>query len=522
MCDVIKRDHRSLIEGTTKTRQKRYWILKDYRGTYIEKVVTTEEQMAFPIFRVFEAAKPDRDRKLNIDPTHSFDPYNDSLMDYASIIGHKLGKPWKFFNRLIAVHVPLCPNDCWHCYLPHKLYVGKADSATRSEPLTSEDIVDRFLIQRTTDYRNDKHSNVLRITGGEPFLLPELIVECLRIIRKRGLEEDVFVWTETNLEPFMGKPGEAFMDLEENKRILDELSNFKNFLVHPCFHGLDQSEFKMITSRGENISLDDQVDAIKRLFDANIDIYPTYGSNVCNPRNAKNLYKKLSEINPQLPLRIALIEYKFDYPPVENRVKKIGRVPPKLYSKFANFRIWNQLLLENFEVGYGVIPRHLISFDPNTPIKPVSNSLSNYISSVEEQIFFFKSSFRDLYHREILDLLALPKDSVIEVTYEKEHIQSDLFFHMSYIKTEHIGKKGIWFYVNTDGDTILPLRECEIIDIKRAGDIISIVIKLYRYLSFPNSDVSSLSKKVTINLNKYFSKKTTPPMGADGHDKVSQ
>jgi hypothetical protein len=100
-------DHKKLMT----TEEGRYKILKDYRGTYIEKIILAEESMISPIFRVFEPAKPSRDRKLNIDPTHNFDPYNDSLMDYASIIGHKLNKPWKLFNRLISVHIQFMTND---------------------------------------------------------------------------------------------------------------------------------------------------------------------------------------------------------------------------------------------------------------------------------------------------------------------------------------------------------------------------------------------------------------------------
>ncbi|MBA7526643.1 hypothetical protein ES705_18810 [subsurface metagenome] len=469
----------------------------------------SEEKMIYPIFRVFESAKPERGRKLNIDPTHDFDPYNDSLMDYASIIGHKLKKPWQKFNRLISVHVPLCPNDCWHCYVPKNLYI---ESEKHYDELTAKEIVDHFLDQRDVDKHQGKDSNVLRVTGGEPFLIPQLILECLEIIKEKGREEKIFLWTETNLEPFIGKDGKAFMDQDNNKDILQKLNGFENFVVHPCFHGLTTEEFNVITGKKYSVTLDQQVKGLKRLIEAKIDVYPTFGSNVCNPSKIKEFFEELKKLRHNLPLRVALIEYRCDYEPVEKRLKESGRTPP-LYSRFASLRIWNHLLLKEYGVGYGVLPRHWVSLDSKKALPTIQDTSDSSICHETEVVYLFKGSYRDLYHRELLDLLALPFDHMIKIEYEKRWVQEDLFFHMSQLAKRYKGREGFWFYVDQENKTILPLRKFKIFKVSGAGKIISMTLKLRGYISFPDVKDDTLAKLLTQVMSNYFGSKTLPPGG---------
>src|SRR4030042_6440479 len=137
-----------------------------------------------------------------------------------------------------------------------------------------------------------------------------------------------------------------------------QLSKYKNLVVHPCFHGLEKDEIKIITYlKQPSISCDDLIRAIKRLANSKIDIYPTIGSNVVNPINLQELFYKLKETRNDLPLKLALINYDLDYPPVRERI--LTRKELKLYSRFSTIRIWNKLLLDNYGVGYGILPRHL-------------------------------------------------------------------------------------------------------------------------------------------------------------------
>jgi len=536
MSEIIQKKHDQLIAGA-----KKYYVLKDYSGTYIEKQMIKEEKMIYPIFRVFEAARPEKNRKLNIDPRHAFDQYNDSVMDYASIIASKLNKAWQKYNRLISFQIPLCPNDCWHCFLPKELYIDSGKNDYRYEEISAKSIIENFLDQRESDLRQNKYSNVLRITGGEPFLLPELIRDCLEILKNKNLEKEVFIWTETNLEPFMGDD-EAFMDSEDNKQILEELGKYNNFLVHPCFHGLDAEEFNMITGKDYSISLESHIKALKRLLDSGIDIYPTIGSNTTNPKNLNDFFEKLKELHSNLPLRVALIEYRCDYEPIRERLEKrncnlpIDNLPideitcqhtscptkklfkkinlqPKLYSKFANLRIWNELLIKYYGVGNGVIPRHFVSLNEDKEIKVIDDDDNEIPEYNGESIYLFKSSYRVLYHQEVLDILALPYGHIININYDKKYVQDDLFIHMQSVESEYKGKTGYFIYVDKNQRTLLPIREFEIANIKIAGDILSITIDLKNYISFASGDDRSVSDKFTFSMRKYFGNNTLPPGG---------
>jgi uncharacterized Fe-S cluster-containing radical SAM superfamily protein len=513
---IIEEYRKHLI--VTDGGKKQYKIIKDFKGTYIEKEMAKEEKMVSPIFRVFDAAKPERGRKLNIDPIHNFDQYNDSLMDYASIIGYKLNNSWSLYNRLISFHVPLCPNDCWHCYVPHELYVQEY-SDTHCKPFTAEEIIDLFVEQQKIDRNNDKHSYVLRITGGEPFLVPDLILDCLAIISARKeLSNKVFVWTETNLEPFVGKQGKAFMDQDNNKDILKEMGKYTNFAVHPCFHGLSQIEFDTITGKEYHITLEDQINAVQRLVDNKIDVYPTFGSNVCDSTNIKPLFDALKQVNNRvsgningnLPLKVALVEYKCDYEPVEKKIINRETIPD-IYSRFAALRIWNKLLLEEYGVGYGIIPRHLAAQFKKPDYKNLERS---DIECEKEIIFFFKTSYRNLYHREILDLMAIPSNHIFKVDYDKNWVQEDLFFHMGQFPQKYKQRKCIWFYVDKDNRTLLPLRKGEIVEVNVGEEIISFKLKMDNYICFPDvKPEEKLASLVTKTLANYFGNNTLPPGG---------
>ena len=465
------------------------------------------------IFRLFEGAKPQRGRKLNIDPSQPFDPYTDRLLDYATIMASKLNKEdWQDYNRLISLHIPRCLNNCWHCYVPKNLY-RDADSQGNCIDITAAEILDKFESQRDADMASGKQSNVLRITGGEPFLLPKLILECLDEIKKRNLEKDIFLWTETNLEPFIGKHGKAFMDRAENTELLKEMGTHENFAVHPCFHGLDSSEFKRITACSEHVTLEDQISALERLIDKGIDVYPTIGSNVCNPANLPQFFNLLAKApHPQLPLRVALIEYYFDYEPVRERLNQENRSGDSvLYSKFASLRIWNQLLLNRFGVGYAVIPRHLVKIGDGCYVSSKEGS-SRTPQAENEMIYFFKSSYRRAYHREILDCLAYPDGHIIEVIYNKEHVQNDLFIHMSQNPNQYREKEAVWIYSAYEKRALIPFRKAQIIDVRGGTDLLSIKMKLKDYMAriYDAGEPSQNWRGLYESLHWYIGKQNLP------------
>ena len=208
-------EYRKLL--ISETEPKEYRIIDSFAGTTMEA-----KGMVNPMFRPFETVKESVHRNTNI--SLGFDMYTDSLMDYPTIIQYKLAvEEWEPYNKLISVHVPLCPFNCWHCYNDKKLYFSKEKERVEKLPFKlAEYIVDEFLKQHKQDWERRheskrSESNVLRITGGEPFLIPELILDCLENLKlKRDkFQRATFLWTETDLWPLVSEGSRHFKGLEE-------------------------------------------------------------------------------------------------------------------------------------------------------------------------------------------------------------------------------------------------------------------------------------------------------------------
>lgn len=498
-------------KGTNK-----YRIIKDFSGTYIQKQIEREENMLDPIFRVFQPAKPSSNRKLNVNIYDNFNPFSDSLMDYASIIAYKMEKSWHEFNRLISFQIPFCPNNCWHCFLPKELYIYNPKSKRRYKECSVKEIIDSFIKQKKYDKKFGKESNVLRITGGEPFTLPQLILDCLEELETRNLNDEIFIWTETNLQPFIkGKDGKSFMDIKENKNILKKLAKYNNFLIHPCFHGLDEDEYLKITDNqiNRNVSLEEQVEAVKSIVDSGIDVYPTFGSNVCNPKNIPILFDLFNTKKYRHILyKIALIEYDLRYEPLTR--SGIKKRDFGYYPKYANIRIWNQLLVNNFGTGYGILPRH---FNFKNLIREHKNDQKDKKSKVPKYtkpaLHLFKNSSRDLYHQEILNLISLPIDTLYKIEYDKEKwIPRNLHKHFELNPDYYKDMEGYLIYVTSferEGYKFLPVRKVLIKKIRIRENIAVILFELKDLLNF-SVDNGTAYDEFTKIINKYFNKELLP------------
>jgi uncharacterized Fe-S cluster-containing radical SAM superfamily protein len=364
------------VNRKIENNERQYLIISDFG----ESSVTGESGFINPLFRIFTPVKPENGRKLNPIYGDDFNLYKDTLMDYPTIVQYKLGKvgvtSWKDYNRLISVHIALCPINCWHCYLEECL---KADCSicsvsdycdkSRQNPsnglkiksgwYSAIQILDEFIEQRKSDKSEKNNTNILRISGGEPFLVPYLFLEILKELKNRKLDNEIFVWGETNLLPLAIKGRENFFIPDD---ILDELSTYSNFCVHPCFHGINANNFSENT--GEKIeNFEFLFIAFKRLIDAGIDVYPTIGSNVSDPDSIKYFFEEISKIDPLLPLRFYLIEFDLNYEPIKWRRKYVEgyeKIHSWVYDRFQVIDKWNELLYENTGYHYGDIPRHLV------------------------------------------------------------------------------------------------------------------------------------------------------------------
>jgi uncharacterized Fe-S cluster-containing radical SAM superfamily protein len=322
------------------------------------------ENLVHSYFRQWRPIKEKRNLAFdeNGSKQKSFDAYKDSWFDYPTIIQNRMsGQSWEDYNCLVAIHVPACTYSCWHCYVtedsknPQKmLREGLIEYATPSE------LVDAFLDQKKANEEGSSGkipTNVIRVTGGEPFLEPDLILGILKDLKDRGMEKKIFVWTETNLSPFIREgSGEPLVKSWVN---LDELAGFRNLAIHPCLHGIDPTSYQTITGCDPDY-FDMILDGLKTLIDYKFDIYPTFGSNVSPPQMIPDIFRRLKEIRKNLPLRFALIDFELYYPPTAKRIVESLK-PEQIYNKVVVIGEWSKLLETEYGDKYPSKPRHLVS-----------------------------------------------------------------------------------------------------------------------------------------------------------------
>lgn len=269
------------------------------------------------IFRFWDVHKPSRCRVLrgNMD----FNPYRDSIYDYPLIAMHKLHKnDWEQFNKSCMIQVGACCGFvCWHCYLGQEHISGNFEGM---KFLTAKEIVDNYIDELDHyDERAKYGMHLFRIHGGEPFLVPELILQILQELKRHNKHNDVFVWTETNMAPFYKNNSTDKSMIEQIGFDLQQLNEFDNWALHPCFHGISQEDYdRNIVAKGYTFS--GFLKAFEFLTNSGIDLYPTFGSNVNASKEVVGFFNSIKQININMLFRIALIEYKTYYSTVSERL----------------------------------------------------------------------------------------------------------------------------------------------------------------------------------------------------------
>jgi uncharacterized Fe-S cluster-containing radical SAM superfamily protein len=334
----------------TRVKKAAKFGFADLTGESMPEVVSST-------FREFTPHKPEKHRIDNGKNTGAFDKYEDTVFDYPSIIQSKLGGKWDQYNKLLSAQIGLCNFHCWYCYVPEAVLRGSG-----AQYLTPQDLVDQFLKIRCA---RESKSSVLRISGGEPFLAPDLVLDCLEYLERIGLDKEVFLWSETNLSPFLseepGGPVLAQIWLQQRGSRLEDLASFRNFALHPCLHGTNPSDFHQ-TTLAQAEFFDRLVEAFATLVRSRIAIYPTISSNASPSDNLDSLFSKLKAIHPNLPLRFALVTYDFAYPPVNERLTREHRTPTR-YDSRSMISKWDELLRKHYGKSYAEIPRKDVGLD---------------------------------------------------------------------------------------------------------------------------------------------------------------
>jgi uncharacterized Fe-S cluster-containing radical SAM superfamily protein len=183
----------------------------------------------------------------------------------------------------------ICSWRCWYCFVDYDLLSA---NPKRAEFKSVDELIDCYLSA-------PDRPSVIDLSGGQPDLVPEWGFWFAEALQRRGLQSQVYLWTDDNLSNDYLWRFLAPADLEQ-------LAHFPNYGRVGCFKGFDEESFAFNTKAAPELFYQ-QFALMKRLVQAGFDVY---GYVTLTGTNAKNIGSKISkfvdrlqEIHPLFPLR---------------------------------------------------------------------------------------------------------------------------------------------------------------------------------------------------------------------------
>ncbi|MCK5084509.1 MAG: radical SAM protein [Candidatus Pacebacteria bacterium] len=240
------------------------------------------------------------------------------------------------FSKVFTMQVAGCNYSCNYCFVPRKL--NSADERY-GRFFSAKEIVEEFLRIKKD---SKEPMNVIRISGGECMIIPEIIIGVYNEIMKRS--EDSYLWIDTNLS--------AIEIMEKEKNELEKVLSQKNVGVVGCFKGTTKEDFSLITGAEEKF-YKNQFEATKFLIDLGTDFYAYIPAYIYEEKMAEEKLEsflfKLQKISRNLPLKLEVLKAE-DFPAAKinfELAKKEGRTIPKTHQGYI-FDLWHNKLLPKY------------------------------------------------------------------------------------------------------------------------------------------------------------------------------
>ena len=248
---------------------------------------------------------------------------------------NRLGGDPREYSKVFTIQLSGCDFDCNYCYVPKQINIANPELG---KYFSAKEIVSHFLSAK----ENSKEPmNVIRISGGNPTIIPEIIVDVYNEIKKQNL--DVYLWIDSNLS--------TPKYLEKSKEKLKNILNQKNVGVVGCFKGVCKEDFSLLTG-AESEYYQKQFETAKWFLERGTDFYVYLPALVYKNNIEEKLtifVERLREIDKNLLLRVEVLEI-IDYPGAKlnfERAKKLGRPLPETDQKIV-FDLWYNKILPKF------------------------------------------------------------------------------------------------------------------------------------------------------------------------------
>lgn len=203
-----------------------------------------------------------------------------------------------------------CNWRCWYCFVPFDLL---AANRKYSDWLTPAQMIDLYLEQPAPP-------KMIDLTGGQPDLVPEWVPWMMNEVRARGLESEIYLWSDDNLSnDYFWR----FLSDEEREVI----AGYNNYGRVCCFKGFNAESFAFNTL-AEPALFNRQFELMGRLLTAGIDLY-AYAT-ITSPSaegirdDVGRFMDRLQSLDENLPLRTVPLEVEV-FTPVQNRLDEVKR-----------------------------------------------------------------------------------------------------------------------------------------------------------------------------------------------------
>ena len=190
----------------------------------------------------------------------------------------------------------------------------------------------------------ESRPRVIDLSGGQPDLVPEWIPWMMTELRSRGLEGEIYLWSDDNLS------NDYFWRyLSDHDQQL--VATYKNYGKVCCFKGFNAESFAFNTCASPEL-FQRQFDLMQRYVEMGIDVYGyvtlTTPSEIGIREHMKRFLDSLQGIHVNLPLRIVPLEIRA-FTPVAGRLDDEQRASMKL-QKIA-VAAWNYELATRFSAA---------------------------------------------------------------------------------------------------------------------------------------------------------------------------
>ena len=185
----------------------------------------------------------------------------------------------------------VCNWRCWYCYVPFDLL-----SANRkhSDWLTPSQMLDLYLDQPDPP-------RIIDLSGGQPDLIPEWVPWMVDELNARGLNDNIYLWSDDNLS------NDYFWQfLGDSDR--EKLISHRNYGRVCCFKGFNSESFSFNTCAEPDL-FDRQFELMRRLLGTGIDLYGyitlTTPSAHHIADDVRRFFDRVQSLHERLPLALS-------------------------------------------------------------------------------------------------------------------------------------------------------------------------------------------------------------------------